>query len=151
METCAFIDAFPAFLSYWAEAQEQSLESQIGSWASVYMAPWPELLRMQIKDYSAQSLDWRQIARDKVFPFLAKRLPQMERYHQYLVIVSKSIYARAQQTHGFDSLAVLLIGYLSNPSKWFNPEFSTNYTSGRGSCHPAKLSNLQTRCIVSNL
>jgi hypothetical protein len=109
MGTCALIDAFPAFLSYWAEAQEQSLENQIESWATAYMAPWPELLRMQIEDYSAQSLDWRQIARDKVFPFLAERLPQMEAAHQNLTALSQPIYARAQQTLGFDSPAVFVI------------------------------------------
>ena len=109
MGRSTLIDAFPAFLSYWAEAQEQSLENQIESWATAYMATWPELRRMQIEDYSAQSLDWRQIARDKVFPFLAERLPQMEEAHHNLAALSEPIYARAQQTLGFDSSAVFVI------------------------------------------
>jgi hypothetical protein len=109
MGRCALIDTFPAFLSYWAEAREKSLEEQIAGWAATYMAPWPELLRIQTEDYSTQGLDWRQIARDKVFPYLAERLPQMEQAHQNLLAVSEPIYARAQQTLGFDSPAVFLI------------------------------------------
>ena len=72
MGTCKLIDTFPAFLTYWAKAREKHLDDQIESWASDYMAPWPELLRKQIEDYSGQHLDWQQVAREKVFPIWKK-------------------------------------------------------------------------------
>ena len=109
MGRCALIDTFPAFLSYWSEAREKSLEEQIEGWAATYMGPWPELLRIRSEDYSAQGLDWRQIACDKVFPYLAERLPQMGQAHQNLLALSQPIYARAQQTLGFGSPVVFLI------------------------------------------
>ncbi len=39
MSTCEFVDTFPAFLTYWAKAQDKPLSDQIESWATEYMAP----------------------------------------------------------------------------------------------------------------
>ena len=69
------IDTFPAFLKYWEKAKSQSLDEQIKGWESIYLAPWPELLNKQLDSYAADKLDWRQIAREKVFPYLTKRMP----------------------------------------------------------------------------
>ena len=68
MSKCEVIDTFPAFLTYWAKAQGQPLDDQIEGWATEYLSPWPELLTMQVDDYTSQGVDWRQIAREKVFP-----------------------------------------------------------------------------------
>jgi hypothetical protein len=109
MGTCKLIDTFPAFLTYWTKAREKHLDDQIESWATDYMAPWPELLRKQIEDYSGQHLDWQQVAREKVFPYLEERLPQMHQAQQNLLALSEPIYAKAQQALGFDSQAIFFI------------------------------------------
>lgn len=109
MGTCKLIDTFPAFLTYWFKVRDKPLDEQIERWATEYMAPWPELRRKQIEDYSGQGLDWQQIAREKVFPYLAERLPQMQQAQQNLLNLSDPIYTRAQQALGFDSQAIFFI------------------------------------------
>ncbi|MCX6038339.1 MAG: hypothetical protein NTW99_10695, partial [Chloroflexi bacterium] len=75
---CESIDTFPAFLTYWAKFQGKLLDDQIEGWATEYMSLWPDLLVRQVEDYASQNLDWRQIAREKVFPYLNERLPAMQ-------------------------------------------------------------------------
>ena len=106
---CELIDTFPAFLTYWAKVQDTSLDDQIEGWVTNYMASWPELLAKQIEDYSSQNLDWRQIAREKVFPYLTERLPAMQQVRQNLLALCQPIYARAQQVLPFDSKAIFVI------------------------------------------
>jgi len=76
------------------------------------MSRWPELLAKQQEDYTGQNFDWRQIAREKVFPFLDERLPAMKRAHPYLVGAAAPVYAAAQEALGFESeaLCVLYVG-----------------------------------------
>ncbi|MBC7264030.1 MAG: hypothetical protein H5T64_06680 [Chloroflexi bacterium] len=109
MPTCEFVDTFPAFLTYWTGAQAKSLDDQIEGWATEYMSLWPELLAQQIEDYSSQNIDWRQIARERVFPYLAERLPAMQRAHQNLLRSCEHIYSKAQQVLHFDSEAVFVL------------------------------------------
>lgn len=109
MGTCEVVNTFPAFLAYWARVRDTPLDDQIEGWATEYMAPWSELLRKQIEDYSDQRLDWRQIAHEIVFPYLSERLPQMQQAEQHLLALSAPIYAKAQQALGFDSQAIFFI------------------------------------------
>lgn len=109
MSNCELIDTFPVFLTYWANVQGKPLDSQIESWATEYMAQWPELLAKQIADYASQGLDWRQIAREKVFPYLAERLDAMQQARQNLLELCPPLYARAQHALAFDSRAVFVI------------------------------------------
>ena len=74
MLAAEIIDTYPAFLTYWARVQDRPLDEQIARWAAEYLAPWPDLLAMQVDDYAAQGADWRQVARERVFPYLAGRL-----------------------------------------------------------------------------
>ncbi len=109
MSTCEFVDTFPAFLTYWAKVQDKPLSDQIESWATEYMALWPELLDKQIEDYSAQNLNWREIACEKVFPYLDERLPAMHEAHQNLLELAEPLYSRAQQALAFESKAIFVI------------------------------------------
>ena len=109
MPTCEFIDTFPAFLVYWDKAQYQCLDDQIEAWASEYMSQWPELLEKQIEDYTAQRLDWRQIAREKVFPYLGARLSALKEARSNLLEICAPIYLRAQDTLGFESDVIFVI------------------------------------------
>jgi hypothetical protein len=104
-----FIDTFHAFLTYWADAKNKPREEQIENWAEGYMAQWPELLAKQIEDYAGQNLDWRQIAREKVFPFLAERLPAMQEAHRNLLDLCGPIYSKAQNILDFDNSATFVI------------------------------------------
>jgi hypothetical protein len=109
MSTCEIIDTFPAFLAFWDKAQHQPLDEQINSWAKEYLAPWPELLAKQVENYKEDKLDWRQIAREKVFPYLAKRLPDMQEAHENLLKSCAPLYARARQTLDFKSDLIVVI------------------------------------------
>ncbi|MHB8105476.1 MAG: hypothetical protein ACYDG5_08070, partial [Dehalococcoidales bacterium] len=100
---CEIIDAFPAFLTFWEKAQHRSLDEQIDGWEKEYMAPWPELLAKQIDNYQADNLDWRQFAREKVFPYLAERLPAMREAHKNLLKSSVPLYKKAQRVLDFES------------------------------------------------
>lgn len=103
------IDTFPRFLVFWSEAQQKGTDSQIDSWASEYMSPWPELLDKQLQDYSIQRVDWRQTAKEKVFPFLSERLPVMEEAHANLLRLSPVVYRKARAALGFESDMTLVI------------------------------------------
>lgn len=122
MATCEIIDTFPAFLTYWARAQGRPLDEQIESWAAEYMAPWPDLLAMQVDDYASQGLDWWQVAAEKVFPYLADRLPAMREAHDNLLCLLAPTYASASETLGFDGdvVFVLYVG-LGNGAGWVTP------------------------------
>ena len=103
MSKCSIIDTFPVFLPFWSEAQQKPIGAQIDSWASEYMSQWPELLEKQKQDYSDQQEDWRQIAREKVFPFLSRRLPAMRTAHENLLEICHPVYSKAQEILGFES------------------------------------------------
>lgn len=97
------IDTFPAFLKFWASYCHASMDDQIDRWASEYMAPNPELLAKQIDDYTSQNLDWRQVAKEKVFPFIHDRLPAMRLAHDHLVAVQSTACEKVKQKLGFDT------------------------------------------------
>ncbi len=96
------IDTFPAFLAYWVEAQRKPLDEQIESWAADYMSRWPELLNKQIEDYAGQNLDWRQVAREKVFPYLAGRIPAMQAAYKNLLKTFQPIQAKVREVFSFE-------------------------------------------------
>jgi hypothetical protein len=97
------IDTFPQFRSFWKAAQHKPMAAQIDTWASEYMSQWPELLEKQVDDYKSEEEDWRQIARDKVFPFLGQRLPAMETAHQNLLRFCAPLHDSAQRVLEFES------------------------------------------------
>jgi hypothetical protein len=97
------IDTYPAFQSYWDRAQHWDIEKQIHAWREVYLSQWPELLKKQVADYDSQGLDWRQIARERVFPNLAGSLANMEIAHQNLLELSQAIFLKGQQHFKFDA------------------------------------------------
>ena len=106
---CEFVDTFPAFLAYWAKVHDKPLSEQIERWVTEYMALWPELLAKQTEDYSVQNLNWREIAREKVFPYLAERLPAMHQAHQHILASAEPLYSRAQQVLAFESKVILVL------------------------------------------
>jgi hypothetical protein len=73
------------------------------------MADWPELLAKQQEDYTDLGFDWRQVALERVFPFLDQRLPAMTEAHSYLAGALGPSYDAAQEALGFESDAVCVI------------------------------------------
>lgn len=108
MSQAALLDTFPTFLEWWERAAGQSLGEQIDGWATEYMARWPALLTMQMEDFASQGLDWRQVARERVFPYLAERLSAMREAYQNLREVCGPLYLRAQEVTGFDGSATFV-------------------------------------------
>jgi len=106
---CHVIDTFSEFLRFWVGAQGKPIEKQIESWASEHMSQWPELLEKQQGDYSSQNVDWRQIAREKVFPFLAERLPAMREAHKNLLALCAPVYSKAREVLRFESDVIIVI------------------------------------------
>ncbi|HUW13189.1 MAG TPA: hypothetical protein VM537_25925 [Anaerolineae bacterium] len=109
MAHCEVIDGFPAFLGFWDQVRQEPTDRQVEGWATQYMSHWPELLVKQQEDYASQNVDWRQIARERVFPFLDERLPAMTRAHAYLVDAVAPLYTAAQGALGFQSEAVFVL------------------------------------------
>jgi mRNA-degrading endonuclease RelE of RelBE toxin-antitoxin system len=70
-------DTYPDFLSYWKEAQELPVEGKLEKWRSEYMKKYPSLLSKQLEDYENEDIDWQQVAKERVFPYLEERLPEM--------------------------------------------------------------------------
>lgn len=71
------IDTFPAFERFWRQARRWPVDRQIERWRRDYLAPWPELLRKQTDNYQETGVDWRAVARRRIFPALDERLPRM--------------------------------------------------------------------------
>jgi len=109
MNSFEVIDTFPAFQTYWAKAQNKPMDAQIELWASEYMSNWKELLDKQIEDYSEQNLDWKQIARERIFPYLKERLPAMRRARNNLLKLCPVICSKAEQVLDFSANPCLVI------------------------------------------
>ena len=71
------IDSFPRFLSVWGKIKSTDIKERPAVWEKEYMQYYPELLQKQIEDYDQQGIDWREIAEEKVFPYLEDRFLAM--------------------------------------------------------------------------
>lgn len=107
--TLEMIDTFPAFLDYWDQCRDLPLDAQIDRWALDYLSPWPELLGMQIDDYRQQGVDWREVAREKVFPNIPDRLPAMRAAREHLLGLGLTVFDRCLDVLGIHFKAVLVI------------------------------------------
>ena len=103
------IDTFPAFQEFWGRVKDVSISEQIDAWKAVYMKPWPQLLEMQILDYASQNVDWQQIAREHVFPFLQERLPVMQEAHKNLLNEYETIFDKVQKLYPLEENITLVI------------------------------------------
>jgi hypothetical protein len=122
MSAVQIIDTFPAYLSFWSEVANREIDHQIEQWYSEYMVIWPELRQKQIDDYADQDIQWFQIAKEMVFPYLNDRLPAMKEAHAGLVESCSSLLDLAQERVEFDAdiLFVIYVG-LGNGAGWVTP------------------------------
>ena len=112
MFTCRIVDAFPTFLEFWPSVRHKTIDEQLVAWEAATAVHWPALLAMQKACYEEDGEDWRQIAREMVFPYLDQRVPGMTEAHEHLLDLCKPVYARAQRRLGFeaDLVAVIHVG-----------------------------------------
>jgi hypothetical protein len=66
-------------------------------------------LEKQVESYVSENLDWRQIARERVFPFLNDRLPAMRTAHENLPGAAASVFSAARRALGFEFDVVFVI------------------------------------------
>lgn len=106
------IDTFPAFEEFWEKARSLPLATQIDLWEHDQMAAWPELLAKQKADYRKNGVDWKVIARTKVFPHLEERLPRMRRLHEGFVRDLPGAWSRTKKKLGirFQANFVVYVG-----------------------------------------
>lgn len=103
------IDTFSDFQTYWRENKSEPIDKQIDGWKTAYMVQWPELLRKQIDDYESDGFDWRDIARDHVFPELGQRLPDMRVAYGNLLEVLTPTLTRAVEMLEYSGKLVVVI------------------------------------------
>ena len=83
------------------------------------MANWPTLFEMQVADYTEQGEDWRQVAREMVFPGMNGKLPAIIRTYQDLGPIIGPIEDQARGALGFTGQVtyVLYVG-IGNGAGW---------------------------------
>lgn len=103
------IDIFDSFLAFWETVKDNQMDEQIDSWFSMYLGDWPDLRQQLQQSYEEDQLDWREIAKKHVFPFLDSRLPEMKLAHGNLIQSIEPIYYKAQEVLGLDFDVIFLI------------------------------------------
>ena len=78
------LDTFPSFRSYWRRARRWPVGRQIDAWSQEYLAAFPELLTKQISSYQTDGIDWKTVARRRIFPSLDERFAGMVRVRRAL-------------------------------------------------------------------
>lgn len=77
MSNFVTIDTFPAFLRFWKDHRSAGPMDQLTAWKEEYLRSWPELYGKQVDSYSESGVDWRAVARRRVFPNLRSRIRAM--------------------------------------------------------------------------
>ncbi|MFZ0890837.1 MAG: hypothetical protein WB778_05935 [Thermoplasmata archaeon] len=90
------LDTFPRFQRLWPSIRKLSTKQQIDAWADAYLKPWPDLLAKQLDNYSEEGVDWRSVARRRIFPAFESRMPAMQRIHRVLL---RQIHPAAEGIH----------------------------------------------------
>lgn len=101
LNTPEILDTFPRFLQFWERARALNLSDRIEAWASDYLAPYPDLLEMQLADYREQGFSWQEIAAQRIFPHLEDRLPLMAEAHENLGDLLPGLYYQTAEALGF--------------------------------------------------
>lgn len=106
------VDTYDDFLVYWSSINLAPLDQQIELWQTSYMAKYPELLEKQIQSYEDEGLDWRKVAKERVFPKLAERLLLIREARENILTVYRSVVTKAYQRLrlDFDMVFVIYVG-----------------------------------------
>lgn len=98
------------------------------------MATWSELLSKQVKAYAEENTEWKQVAGERILPFLNSRLPAMNTAHEHLIRYCEPVYLAAEKIFdiNFPATFVIYVGlglgagwatsYLGRPAILFGLE-----------------------------
>ncbi len=113
------LDTMPQFFAWWQRAETFTAEEQIESWAAVYLGHWPEVLEKVSETYRSEGLDWREVARERVMPAMAARLPAMRSAYAHLPRLLPAAARRLEEQFDLklDWQAVLYAG-MENGAGW---------------------------------
>ena len=103
------IDTYEDFAAYWSVANSKTLKQQITLWQTRYMAKYPELLEKQTRSYQREGFDWRDVAREYVFPKMKETFPLMQEARENLLVLCEPVTERANKRLGLDSEIVFVI------------------------------------------
>lgn len=95
MSQLEMLDTFADFEEMWQRRSSLPTNAQVEAWEREYMSRYPELLRLQLADYAEEGLDWKEIARERIFPNLEAHLPAMQMAHANLVEICEGVFYRA--------------------------------------------------------
>ncbi|MDO8585685.1 MAG: hypothetical protein Q7T82_01470 [Armatimonadota bacterium] len=112
MASSTIIDTYPAFAQFWGQAKNEPVDRQIDLWLQDYMSHWPELVEKQINCHAGRGYDWRQVARERIFPFLDQREAGMADARENLLRCVAPVGRTAQEVFGsdLDLVFVLYVG-----------------------------------------
>lgn len=90
------IDTYPSFIEFWDRVRDL----------------WPELLEKQITEYKNDGLDWKVIAKERIFPLIPGYLDKFKQARDNLLEVASYAYKYASGVFDidFDVVFVIYVG-----------------------------------------
>jgi len=106
------LDTYPSFKESWGKVKTKSLDVLLDLWENEYMSRYPELFELQVKSYKDLRVDWRKIAKERVFPKLLNSLQFVEESWRNLHDVIPKAYGRFKDfwRRDFDVIFVIYVG-----------------------------------------
>jgi hypothetical protein len=102
------VDAYKDLHAALPQLFDSTSEPKAELWLN-YMSQYPELLQLQMTSYAEDSLDWRTIAENKVFPLLADNQSLIDNAYLNLKSVIGQITEACQEIPNFPEKVVFVI------------------------------------------
>jgi hypothetical protein len=113
------IDTYPSFVRAVRAGKPATIDEWLSCWAEKYIPQWPALHEMVVRDYADQGDDWRQIARERVFPGMNDRLPAIESAYKNLARIVGPVEEKVRLALDFhDPVSYVLYVGLGNGAGW---------------------------------
>ncbi len=92
---CEIVDTFPDFQIFWDEFQRSDIDELLEGYEEAYLKRWPELFKLQREGYEEYSLNWKEVAEERVLPYLKERYPLMVMARKNLLRYIPTVYERS--------------------------------------------------------
>ncbi len=109
MSPSSILDTFAEFIYYWDKVKTQEVDAQIENWKSSYMGKYPELREKQITDYEDSGAEWKEVAKQYIFPKLSESVEVMPQVHSRLLKCLDPIYTTAMKKFNVDFNIIFVI------------------------------------------
>lgn len=95
----------------WRSFNSAEDDGKLEAWLS-YMAAYPELLEKQIANYESAEVPWKEIAKNRIFPNLVERMPEMSKANSLIHEIAPGLVASARQMlkMRYDPVIVVYVG-----------------------------------------